>query len=94
MKWTFATRQIFNGFDIGLSQLSVRFLSWIVIVDKKKQKWVFRWAKDQNANYEGIIVFILTIQIDLRNKKITLARGLTTVQNKQEINENRTCKST
>ena len=51
---------------------------------------VFRWAKDQNTNYEGRIVFILTIQFDLKNKEITLARGLTSVQNKQEINVNRT----
>ena len=55
---------------------------------------LFRWAKDQNTNYEGRIVFILTIQFDLKNKEITLARGLTSVQNKQEINVNRTCETT
>ena len=30
---------------------------------------VFHWAKDQNTNYEGRIVFILTIQFDLKNKE-------------------------
>ena len=34
--------------------------------------------------------FILTIQFDLKNKEIMLARGLTSVQNKQKINVNRT----
>ena len=68
--------------------------------DKSKHFWqdknfkslpiLFRWAKDQNINYEGRIVFILTIQFDLKNKEITLVRGLTSVQNKQEINVIRT----
>ena len=33
-------------------------------------------AKDQKTNYEGRIVFILTIRFGLKNKEITLARGL------------------
>ena len=36
--------------------------------------------------YQGRIVFILTIQFDLKYKEITLARGLASVQNKREIN--------
>ena len=49
--------------------------------------------KEQN---EGRIIFILTIQFDLKYKEITLTSGLTSVQNKQEIklNINRTCEST
>ena len=51
-------------------------------------------SKRPKRQYEGRIVFILTIQFDLKNKEITLVRGLTSVQNKKEINVNRTCKST
>ena len=51
-------------------------------------------SKRPKRQYEGRIVFILTIQFDLKNKEITLARGLTSVQNKQEINVNRTCETT
>ena len=36
--------------------------------------------------YKGRIVFILTIQFGLKYKEITLARGLTSFQNKPEIN--------
>ena len=56
----------------------------------KMKTGVFRLAKDQNTNYEGRIIFILTIQFDLKNKEMMLACGLTSVQKKQEISVNRT----
>ena len=85
-EWNETLRTCCDPFDTKkISNLSPEILvEWIV----------FHWAKDQNANYEGRIVFVLAIQFDQRNKKIALARGLTSVQNRQEISVNRTCKTT
>ena len=57
--------------------------------------FLFRWTNDQNANTkEESYLFLINNSIQSKNKEIMLACGLTSVQNKQEIKVNRTCKTT